>query len=312
MAVSGRGRKFKAIPNYKAGSRGGDRRRSASFYRQLGFKKTVGRKEYNPPFDFLEIFIDKPDVYVGGFEAFYRYFYALLIAVSENLAKGGVTTARRALLAAETPWGQARMSGEYYGTSFPSYGKGPGRYDTGNMYEALSWYGEGGSDIPSGSNTFRPTAGFFFSFGYDKTMDRSPRTRERPSGGGKYFERQERGFLNTSSFSPADTQANGRASFRSVYFARSSETSSAGINIQKVQGRAKRTRGAFALPTAAQGIEQRFDAAMSAAWNQAKKDFVKSGGNASGIPGYTQARAIANRIMRMRKSEDYKRAAGLR
>lgn len=309
MAVSGRGRKFKAIPNYKAGSRGGDRRRSATFYRQLGFKKTVGRKEYNPPFDFLEIFIDKPDVYVGGFEAFYDYFYALLIAVSENLAKGGVTTARRALLAAETPWGQARMSGEYYGTSFPAYGKGPGRYDTGNMYEALSWYGEGSNQAPQ---SFNPTAGFFFSFGYDKTKDRSPRTRERPQGGGKYFERQERGFLNTSSFSPADTQANGRASFRSVYFARAPQQTSAGVNVELGGGRPKRTRGAFALPAAAQSIEQRFDAAMSAAWNQAKQDFIKSGGNASRIPNYLQARATANKIMRMRKSENYKRAAGLR
>ena len=86
--------------------------------------------------DFLVFQLDRPGFY-SEIEAFTDYFLVELRKAQINLARAGVGVAKRALIGAVTPWGQARMRGEYFGVPFRAYGKGPGRYDTGNMFNAL-------------------------------------------------------------------------------------------------------------------------------------------------------------------------------
>jgi hypothetical protein len=209
--------------------------------------------------DFLTYQIDRPH-FSTEIDNFKEYFEAAVTAVGVSLAASGVSVAKRTLLAAETPWGQGRMRGEYFGVRFRPYGKGPGRFDTGNMYNALK--------VLDGPTSFRfPKSRHQIQveFGYDKSMDRSPKW------GGPYFEAQERGFLNPFSFRPDETRASGIATF----------------------GRSRSPRrvgGARAMEAASASIRNRIDSALSAAWNEARLAFESDGFSAAGVGKYVDAR----------------------
>ncbi len=202
--------------------------------------------------DFLVYQVDKPG-FVSEVEAFSEYFLAASAAASLNLARVGVGVAKRALIGAETPWGQARMRGEYFGVPFRPYGKGPGRYDTGNMFSALKTLGTN-----AGAFAGSKKRNFFVEFGYDKSMDRG-------KSGGPYFLDQEVGFLNPFSFDPDRTRRDGVARFQQAK-------------------KPRRVRGARALEAGMERIGDRADAYYSEAWNSAKKKF-DSGGFSSGSVG---------------------------
>ena len=202
--------------------------------------------------DFLVYQVDKPG-FVSEVEAFSEYFLAASAAASLNLARVGVGVAKRALIGAETPWGQARMRGEYFGVPFRPYGKGPGRYDTGNMFSALKLLGTN-----AGAFAGSKKRNFFVEFGYDKSMDRG-------KSGGPYFLDQEVGFLNPYSFDPDRTRRDGVARFQQAK-------------------KPRRVRGARALEAGMERIGDRADAYYSEAWNSAKKKF-DSGGFSSGSVG---------------------------
>lgn len=210
--------------------------------------------------DFLQFVVDRPHVAIEV-EAFRDYFLQQVANVTVRLTASGVNAARAALIEAKTEWGQARMRGSYYGVSFSAYGKGPGRYDTGNMFNALKVL-----ETDASFGQFR------LSFGYDMSMDRSqPTGGERDTIGRPYFMAQERGFLNTRAFNPSRTQATGRASFNPAR-------------------RPKKVKGAFALPSGAESIRKRIDAAFSAAWNEAVRRLEADGFSASGVGTYVNAR----------------------
>ena len=202
--------------------------------------------------DFLVYQVDKPG-FLSEVEAFAEYFLAASAAASLNLARVGVGVAKRALIGAETPWGQARMRGEYFGVPFRPYGKGPGRYDTGNMFSALKTLGTN-----AGAFAGSKKRNFFVEFGYDKSMDRG-------KSGGPYFLDQEVGFLNPYSFDPDRTRRDGVARFQQAK-------------------KPRRVRGARALEAGMERIGDRADAYYSEAWNSAKKKF-DSGGFSSGSVG---------------------------
>lgn len=210
--------------------------------------------------DFFRFVVDRPNV-AFEIEAFRDYFLEQVANVTVRLTASGVTAARAALVGAETPWGQARMRGSYFGTSFSAYGKGPGRYDTGNMFNALKVL-----ETDASYGQFR------LAFGYDMSMNRSPATGgERADTGGAYFQIQERGFRSSTAFSPFRTEATGRASFDRAR-------------------RPKKVKGAFALPAGAESIRKRIDSAFSAAWNEAVRRFEADGFSASGVGTYIDAR----------------------
>jgi len=202
--------------------------------------------------DFLVYQVDKPG-FVSEVEAFSEYFLAEVARASVNLARAGVGVAKRALIGAETPWGQARMRGEYFGVPFRPYGKGPGRYDTGNMFSALKLLGTN-----AGAFAGSKKRNFFVEFGYDKSMDRG-------KSGGPYFLDQEVGFLNPYSFDPDRTRRDGVARFQQAK-------------------KPRRVRGARALEAGMERIGDRANAYYSEAWNSAKKKF-DSGGFSSGSVG---------------------------
>lgn len=209
--------------------------------------------------DNLQFVVDRPQVAIEV-ENFAEYLEQQIGIVSARLTASGVTVAKRALLDADTPWGQARVRGSYFGVRFAPYGKGTGRYDTGNMFEALKVL-----EAESRFGQFR------LSFGYDMSMDRSPSTGgERDTVGRPYFEAQERGFLSRRKFSPGRTAASGIASFDS--------------------GGRRRVKGANALPAGAESIRKRIDSAFSAAWNEAVRMFERDGFAASGVGTYVDAR----------------------
>lgn len=202
--------------------------------------------------DFLVYQVDKPG-FVSEVEAFSEYFLAEAARASVNLARAGVGVAKRALIGAETPWGQARMRGEYFGVPFRPYGKGPGRYDTGNMFNALKLL-----DTNAGAFAGSKKRNFFVEFGYDKSMDRG-------KSGGPYFLDQEVGFLNRYSFDPDRTRRDGVARFQQAK-------------------KPRRVKGARALEAGMERIGDRANAYYSEAWNSAKKKF-DSGGFSSGSVG---------------------------
>lgn len=210
--------------------------------------------------DFLRFQVDKPhfSVEVENFESF---FYAQVANQMVGLAKGAVTAAKKQLLGAETPWGQARLRGEYFGVPFAPYGKGPGRFETGNMYNALKVLG---TNTPNFVGS-RGSSPLNVDFGYDRKMDRSPRT------GRPYFLDQERGFLNRRSFDSNETWSTGIASFTEAR-------------------RPRRVKGAFALEAGAKSISNRMDSRFAFAWNKAKKLFEEGGFSADKVGSYIDAR----------------------
>lgn len=209
--------------------------------------------------DFLTFQVDRPQ-FSTEVEGFVEYFRTQVAAVSVALAASGVSVAKRTLLGAETPWGQARMRGEYFGTRFRPYGKGPGRFDTGNMYNALKIL-----DTNAGVFAGSKSRSLNVDFGYDKSMDRSPKW------GGPYFLDQERGFTNPWSFKPDETRASGIATFGPARNPRF-------------------VRGAQALPAAAESIAKRIDSAFSNAWEEAKKVFENDGFSGAKVGRYLDAR----------------------
>jgi hypothetical protein len=208
--------------------------------------------------DFLVYQIDRPG-YSNEVQAFSDYFFLELARASVNLARVGVGVAKRALIGAETPWGQARMRGEYFGVTFRPYGKGPGRYDTGNMFNALKLI-----DTNAGAFVGAKKKNLFVEFGYDTKMDRG-------KSGRPYFLDQETGFLNPFSFDPDETRAAGEARF----------------------GRARkprRVKGARALEAGMERIGQRADEYYSRAWENAKKRFESDGFAAAGVGTFVDAK----------------------
>lgn len=208
--------------------------------------------------DFLVYQIDRPG-FSSEVQGFSDYFLAELARASVNLARVGVGVAKRALIAAETPWGQARMRGEYFGVQFRPYGKGPGRYDTGNMFNALKLIDTNAAAFVGGKRRDH-----FVEFGYDTRMDRG-------KSGRPYFLDQEVGFLNTRSFDPDQTRLDGEARF----------------------GRARRPRwvkGARALEAGMERVGIRADEYYSKAWENAKKRFESEGFAVSKVGTFIDAK----------------------
>lgn len=211
--------------------------------------------------DFLVYQIDRPgfSAEIGGF---IDYFLVELRVAQINLARAGVGVAKRALIGAVTPWGQARIRGEYFGVPFKAYGKGPGRYDTGNMFNALRL-------LDSNANMFQGSKkkmDSYVTWGYKKSMDRSPRW------GSPYFLDQEIGFLNPFSFRPDETRASGRATFAAP------------------SKKPRRVKGARALEAGMERIGDRADEYYSRAWENAKKAFKSNGFAASGFGTFIDAK----------------------
>jgi len=224
-------------------------------YRAARPRKIKYQNQVTLATDFLVYQVDRPG-FVTEVEAFSDYFIAASAAASVNLARVGVGVAKRALIGAETPWGQARMRGDYFGVPFRAYGKGPGRYDTGNMFSALKLLGTNSRAFLGSKNG----GNLFVEFGYDKSMDRSKNNKGSP-----YFLDQEVGFLNPFSFDPNRTRGDGEARFRRA-------------------SKPRRVKGARALEAGMERMGERADAYYSEAWRIAKKKF-ESGGFSSGKVG---------------------------
>ena len=208
--------------------------------------------------DFIAYQIDRPG-FSSEIEGFIDYFLVELRVAQINLARAGVGVAKRALIGAETPWGQARIRGEYFGVPFKAYGKGPGRYDSGNMFNALKILDSSASRFVGSKKSDS-----FVEWGYDKRMDRG-------KSGGPYFEDQETGFLNPMSFDPDATRAAGEARFGKSRSPR-------------------RVKGARALEAGMERIGDRADESYSRAWENAKKAFESNGFAASGVGTFIDAK----------------------
>lgn len=242
-------------------------------------RPVIFQSQETPGKDFMQFVVDRPQV-AFEVEAFKEYFLEQVVNQVIGLTASGVTVARRALLGAETEWGQARMRGSYYGVPFRPYGKGPGRYDTGNMFDALKLLKDDSAYTQ-----------FKFSFGYDMSMDRSqPTGGERATIGRPYFMAQERGFISRRAFSPSRTQATGRASFDEAK-------------------RPKKVKGAMALPAGAESIRKRIDSRFAFAWNRAVKIFEANGFNPANVGSYIDARDAYRRNPPPRASYSQSRPA---
>lgn len=215
--------------------------------------------------DFLVFQIDRP-AFSTEIEAFIGYFLIQLRVAQINLARAGVGVAKRALIGAVTPWGQARIRGEYYGVPFRPYGKGPGRYDTGNMFSALRLLNSRASQIVYAGRPGKGTtkSDSWVEWGYKTSMDRGHKGRP-------YFEAQERGFLNPFAFDPDRTWATGEAKFM-------------------VATSPRRVKGARALEAGMERIGDRADAYYEKAWDNAKKVFESNGFSASGVGTFVDAK----------------------
>jgi len=74
----------------------------------------------------------------SGMSKFDKIFQRVLREAVSRQASGAVTSVRRALNEAVTPWGEARMRGEAAGVKFSPYGNTAGRNDSGNMIESVA------------------------------------------------------------------------------------------------------------------------------------------------------------------------------
>lgn len=228
-------------------------------YRATRPRKVQYQRQENLVTDFLTYEIDRPEftTELAGFSAF---FLSNVANATVNLARVGVGVAKRALIGAETPWGQARMRGEYFGVSFRPYGKGPGRFASGNMFNALKIL-----DANAGNFGGSKKSNLRVLWGYDKKMDRSKKN------GSPYFEDQERGFLNALAFDPNRTRADGEARFKRAASPR-------------------RVKGARALEAGMERIGDRADVYYSRAWEIAKERFESKGFSTSGVGTFIDAK----------------------
>lgn len=175
---------------------------------------------------------------INQIEGFNVFLQTQIKNVTQNLARAGVTFARKKLRNSTTDWGEARMAGKYFGVSFARYGRTAGREETGFMYDSLS------ASIrlaPSGKTMWRGTFGWD-----DEALRKAP-----------YIPFQEQGFYSTGAFDPIATAASGVAKFQS--------------------GREKWVEGARSITYARKAVEKLAPSAYSAALNEAIKQF-KAGG----------------------------------
>lgn len=186
------------------------------------------------------------------------FFETQLAVVTQNLAQSGANIGKRKLRAAETPWGRARMSGDYGGVRFKPYGRSAGREDTGNMYDSLeAWL------LPSNTRTSSNRFNGYFGW-RPETIRKDP-----------YILLQAQGFRSNGSFDPVATAASGIAKFK--------------------KGPEKFVQGAFPLSDAYKSIRNRAQSAYSAAWNEAVKQWNANG--FKGNPGsYLDRRAAKGNV----------------
>lgn len=121
------------------------------------------------------------------------YLEGQIAAATQNLVRGGVTSARKQIRNSTTPWGNARMRGSYGDVDFKRYGRTAGREETGYMYDSLS-----------SSTRIEKSGAIVGTFGWD-----SDALRKAP-----YIILQEMGFYSTGTFDRARTQASGIAKFK--------------------------------------------------------------------------------------------------
>lgn len=191
-----------------------------------------------------------PGPFVEKIKGFDDYFQNALLNVTENLAKSGVTVARRTIRGAKTEWGKSRMAGNHFGVRFAPYGRSEGRENTGFMYDSLSY----DVKLSGGNNMWKAFYGWD-----DKTIQQAP-----------YIEKQENGFMSAMRFDPVATSRSGIAKFR--------------------EGRSKWIPGAESLPAARESIRKRSASAYSAAWNQAVQLWEASGNKSPGTFKESRAR----------------------
>jgi hypothetical protein len=173
------------------------------------------------------------------FKNFEEYLDNQLIAVTNSLARSGITETRKQLRAAKTEWGQARMAGIRFGVKFAPEGRSEGREKSGFMYDSVSSRVDVGKD----------RGGLFIEgfFGWPGSVTRS----------NAYIVLQEFGFYSTGSFDPVATARSGRARFK--------------------EGRLKFIQGAASLPKARREVGKRAASAYSAAWNEAVRRYNADG-----------------------------------
>ena len=227
-------------------------------YRATRPRKIKYQRQEKLADDFLVYQIDRPG-FSSEIEGFIDYFLVELRVAQINLARAGVGVAKRKLIGAETPWGQARIRGEYFGVPFKAYGKGPGRYETGNMFRALKLL-----DSRASSFVGSKKSDSYVEWGYDTRMDRGRK-------GGPYFQDQEIGFLNPMAFDPDRTRSAGEAKFMKAKAPR-------------------KVKGAGALLAGMNRIGDRADEYYERAWENAKKAFESNGFAASGVGTFIDAK----------------------
>lgn len=180
------------------------------------------------------------------------YFQSQLEVVLSRLSTAGRNASRKALREATTPWGFARIEGNYGGVRFKPYGRSAGRDDTGFMMESLSG---GLADSPG---TFGPGSQQFVSdkeafFGWSReTISSNP-----------YIASQENGFYSNGSFDPEKTAADGVARFKA--------------------GAKKYIEGADSLSFGIDAVNQIKESFFSGAWNEAVRQWRSDG--FTGSPG---------------------------
>ena len=117
-------------------------------------------------------------------------FQRNLRSASSRFVAGAVTSVRKALDQATTPWGEARIRGEAAGIKFQPYGNSAGRNDTGNMIESIA-----GEVFADGNGKIVMRFGWLFN-------------QE------DYFLDQEYGFESRSTLNKKATIKSGEATFR--------------------------------------------------------------------------------------------------
>lgn len=167
------------------------------------------------------------------------YFQEQLETVTQRLANAGANAGRKALREATTPWGNARMAGEYYGVRFRPFGRSAGRERTGYMYDSLSGWVE-----PTGSRLYNRWQGYF---GWSPEVLR----------GHGYIELQAQGFYSTGSFDPVATERSGIAKFKA--------------------GKEKFVEGAYPLTPAFKLVNSIQESFYSGAWNEAVRKWNADG-----------------------------------
>ena len=182
-------------------------------------------------------------------ENFAQYFQAQVDNVLSRLSIVGRNASRKALQSATTPWGFARMDGNYGGVRFRPYGRSAGREDTGFMFESLIGGLEDAPSLFGTSRQVRATDKQAF-FGWSReTISSNP-----------YIAAQENGFYSNGAFDPAATERDGVARFKA--------------------GARKYIEGADSLSFGAEKVAQVAESFFSGAWNEAVRQW-----NADGFSG---------------------------